>query len=454
MQEQLKHREVLSYGLGDFACGMIYNFVFTYVFYYYSDVIKLSLGAVGVIMVAGRGLVTVMDLVAGMLIDRTHTKFGSARPYLLWFFIPLGIITVLLFTTIPGSPQIKTVYAVITYVAYSAVYALLNDPYTLLMSTITGREDQRLRLNRSKTILSGTGGILVMLFTLKGAEMFDHMVGKRQILGVFYINGFTLVSLIYAFAGMFFLFICFRNTKERISADKETCCLKTAFLAARRNRFFRAGILIGCFINLALTVKLTSTLYYAQYVMHDKSLSNILLTLHMVLSIVAVLCLPVFIKKTGRKGTFFAGGLLVILGSLLQWKSGSFMAVFFFGTILISFSLNMLNSLSVFVIFDTIDYTQKTDRVRPHGFMFSVYCVICKMSTAVAAAMLSAGMSRSGYIAGQLQSRTTLKCITAFYLFVPALFAVCIIVSASFFTIEKELGIQKAAIETAIIEEI
>lgn len=442
MQEQIKQKEIISYGLGDFACGMIYNFVFTFVFYYYSDVIKLSLGAVAVIMTAGRGFITVIDFFVGMLIDKTNTRHGSIRPYILWFFIPVGAASVLLFTTVQGSAITKTIYAVVTYMCYSALYALLNDPYTLLMSAITGQEKERLKLNTAKTILSGVGGVLVMAFTLKSAEYVDGLMGVQLLFGIIEISGFTIVALIYALTGMLFLWICFRNTKERTTGTRMSLSLKESFQAAKKNKFWKMGIVIGCFINLAMTIKMTSTLYYAQYVMGNKGLSNIVLMLHMATSIAAVLCLPVLIKKVGRRHTFLTGGVLVILGSLLQWVAGSSMIAFLMGSMMVSFSLNILNSLSVFVMFDTIDYTQKTVLVRPQGFMFSVYCVSCKISTAIAAAILSFGLGQSGYVAGEIQNHRTIQSIECFYLFSPILLAACVLFVAYFFEMERQLRFQ------------
>lgn len=426
MSEELGRKEVISYGAGDFACGMIYNFVFTYVFYFYSDIIKISLPAISIIMIAGRGMGAVMDFFAGMLIDRTRTKYGSARPYLLWFFIPLGIVTVMLFTTVSGSPVVKAVYAVITYVLYNTIYALLNDPYTMLMSTITERITQRMRLNISKTICSGIGGLIAMSVTLPLAALFDAALGRELEVGIFVVNGFTIISGSYGILGMIFLLICFWNTKERVIVKKEKITVKEAYSIAGKNKYWCVGLALGFFIGLALTLKTTTTLYYTEYVMGQGKLSNVLLTCHMVSAIGAILCMPVCLRLLGRKRTFLACSGMLVIGNMVQWAATKTLAAFIVGSIAASFSLNLLNSLSVFVIFDTIDYTQRTHQVRPQGFMFSVYCIVCKLSTAIAAVLLSRGLEQAGYVAGEVQGISSMQCIQFFYITASVLLAFCI----------------------------
>lgn len=126
MKNKISIKEKLSYGLGDLACNTMFTLVSSYIMFFYTDIAGIGLAAVGTIMLVSRIVDAVTDPIMGGIIDKTHTKWGKARPYVLWMAIPFGIISVLMFISPDIGSTGKFIYALVTYILFCVVYTALN----------------------------------------------------------------------------------------------------------------------------------------------------------------------------------------------------------------------------------------------------------------------------------------------------------------------------------------
>jgi glycoside/pentoside/hexuronide:cation symporter, GPH family len=159
--EKLKIREKIGYAFGDGAANIAWRGVSTFLFIFYTDVFGLNPAAVGILLLIARFSDGVSDVLMGVVGDRTKSKYGNFRPWILWTAIPLGVILSLLFTAPNLSPIGKIIYAYTTYIIFTLVYTANNIPYGALMAVMTGDDKQRTSLGSFRMVGAFTGGMLV-----------------------------------------------------------------------------------------------------------------------------------------------------------------------------------------------------------------------------------------------------------------------------------------------------
>ena len=143
----LTTREKLGYGLGDAACNVVFQMVLTFLAYFYTDVFGLAPAAMGTMFLVVRLVNSFADPIMGAICDRTETRWGKFRPYLLWMCVPFAVLAVLAFITPNFAAVGKLVYAYVTYLLLTMVYTAINVPYCALGAVITPNQRERVSLN-------------------------------------------------------------------------------------------------------------------------------------------------------------------------------------------------------------------------------------------------------------------------------------------------------------------
>ena len=166
-QNKLSLKEKLGYALGDGAANIAWRGVATFLFIFYTDVFGLSPVTVGVLMLVARFSDGISDVLMGIIGDRTRSKYGKFRPWILWTAIPLAVTLSLLFTTPDLGTTGKVVYAYITYILFTLLYTANNIPYGALMGVMTGDDKERTSLGSYRMVGAFAGGMLV-----QGAMLF------------------------------------------------------------------------------------------------------------------------------------------------------------------------------------------------------------------------------------------------------------------------------------------
>jgi GPH family glycoside/pentoside/hexuronide:cation symporter len=203
--------EKVGYGAGDTASNIFYQAFNIVLFYYYTDVWGLSPGIVGTLFLAARFWDAVNDPAMGILADRTQTRMGRYRPYLLWMSIPFGVIGFLTFASPDLEGGMKIFYAAATYTLLGMVYTAINVPYSALMGVMTPRTDERTSLASFRFV----GAFSAMLIIgLAVRPLVRVLGGGDEVLG--YRLTFALLG---GLASLLFLFT-FATTKERLAPEK------------------------------------------------------------------------------------------------------------------------------------------------------------------------------------------------------------------------------------------
>lgn len=154
-------KEKIGYALGDGAANIAWRGVSTFLFIFYTDVFGIDPISVGLLMLVARSSDGISDLVMGIIGDRSNSKYGKFRPWILWTAVPLALILSLLFTTPEPGEESKIVYAYVTYILFTLIYTANNIPYGALMAVMTGKDKERTSLGSYRMVGAFAGGMLV-----------------------------------------------------------------------------------------------------------------------------------------------------------------------------------------------------------------------------------------------------------------------------------------------------
>ncbi|VFS62576.1 Inner membrane symporter yicJ [Raoultella planticola] len=176
---QLTMKDKIGYGLGDTACGFVWQATMFLLAYFYTDVFGLSAGIMGTLFLVSRVLDAVTDPLMGLLVDRTRTRYGQFRPFLLWGAIPFGIVCMLTFYTPDFSAQGKIIYACVTYILLTLVYTFVNVPYCAMPGVITADPKERHALQSWRFFLAAAGSLAISGIALAAGE--HHWQGNEQV---------------------------------------------------------------------------------------------------------------------------------------------------------------------------------------------------------------------------------------------------------------------------------
>ncbi|HEX4039822.1 MAG TPA: MFS transporter [Acidobacteriaceae bacterium] len=246
MIEKLSVKEKIGYGLGDMAANFVFQAMLALQLSYYTDTFGLSAAQAGTLFLVVGLLAAAFNPVMGVIADRTSTRWGKFRPWLLWTALPFGILCVLTFTTPSLSPTSKIIYAWTTYFLLRMIYTVNNVPYASLTGVLTGDPDERTSIASYRQIFANTAGFIVQSLAIPMVAFFGHGNDKR---------GYQLTMGLLSVLGVIFFIVAFFASKERIQPDPQQ---KTS-LSQDMADLFRNGPWIVLF--------LVTTFYFAAIAM-------------------------------------------------------------------------------------------------------------------------------------------------------------------------------------------
>ena len=227
--EKLSIVEKVGYGLGDTASNILYQAWSFFLMIFYTDVFGIPAKVASFMFLVTRIWDMINDPLMGMIADRTNTRWGKFRPYLLWMAVPYGILACAMFITPQWSQNMKVVYAYITYILATMAYTAINIPYSSLMAVITPNPKERTTLSQYRFFFAFVGMLLITTFTLPLAKFFGSNPshpGYNEELGYSQALGYQVTMGVFGALAIILLFITFLTTRERVQPPKEQ---KSAF---------------------------------------------------------------------------------------------------------------------------------------------------------------------------------------------------------------------------------
>lgn len=412
--EKIDFSERFSFGLGDFGTNLMYALMVTFLTYFYTDTVGISAALTGTIMFGVRILDTIVGLIVGTLVDKTQSKMGKSRPWVFWTAIPFGVSGFLMSTVPDIGYNGKVIYVIITYVLVNIIFEASNIPYGSLVSLISRDSYERSVLSIFRNFLSTIGSMLVGVITLPLVAFF----GDNQ-------QAWIITFGIYGFFTALCLIVTSLGTKERVKpvyVPKEKVRFKKVLKTIFENKYWLMIFFYLLFYFVYLTASSTITVYYAEYILHDKTtISWISLAQSLPVFAVLLVISPV-IKRIGKRNTAIIGGVITLIGILLPLFDTTNLSLIIFASVLKGIGGAPLGATMFAFLADTIDYGEWISRIRMEGILFSAGTVGQTLGMGLGSAVVGWLLGASGFISGSsTQALSVLNMIVLLFIAVPAI---------------------------------
>jgi len=386
MIEKLSFTEKSGYALGDMAANFVFQAMLALQLDFYTNTFGLSAAQAGTLfLVVGLG-VACLNPVMGVIADRTSTRLGKFRPWLLWTALPFGIICVLTFTTPNISPGAKVIYAWTTYILLRVIYTMNNVPYATLNAVMTLDPDERNSISTYRQIAANSAGFIVGSLAIQMVRFFGH--GNDAL-------GYQLTMGVLSILSIVFFVIAFFATKERIQPDPEQKSdLGQDLSDLFKNRPWVVLFMATLCYFAAIVIRGNVMLPYSRFLAGNLNLFSWLNGFGLAALIAGVTCSTAVSKRTGKRLLFIASMILTGVFAAALWLiSPHATALIVVTEVLRQFSYGLSGPIIWSMMGDVADYGEwKTGR-RATGTV-----------TSAVVFALWAGLALGGFIAGQLFS--------------------------------------------------
>ncbi|RZT09385.1 sugar (Glycoside-Pentoside-Hexuronide) transporter [Duganella sp. CF402] len=265
---KLSPLEKIGYSLGDLAANLIFQTLLTFIAFFYTDVYKIPATAAATIIFIGGLAGACFNPIMGLIADRTATRWGKFRPWLLWTSVPFGLIAILAFSTPDLGDNGKIIYATLTYLALLLIYSANNLPYSALSGVLTGSMQERNSLSSYRFVAVMVAQLIIQVLLL---PLVLILGGGDKVIG------FRNTMMLFAVAGTICFLIAFATTRERIVPTAEQrSSIGQDVLDLLRNKPWVVMLLLTIMVFITLALKGGLYIYYFKNYLSEAALSAFL----------------------------------------------------------------------------------------------------------------------------------------------------------------------------------
>ncbi len=442
MTEKVKLKEKIGYGFGDAASSMFWKIFTLYLAIFYTDVFGISAAAVGTMFLVTRIWDTANDPFMGVICDRTNTKYGKFRPYLLWGAVPFGIIGVVLFTTPDFGDTGKLIYAYITYTLMMMAYTAINVPYASLLGVMSGNSNDRTALASYRMVFAFGGSLLVVAIFQPLLDLFKKSFAET--------TSYQLTMIVVGGLAILFFFFTFSWTRERIKVPKEQGNnLKEDIKNLLKNAPWFILLGAGVMTLIFNSVRDGVVVYYFKYFIVDDvavaiskmtfTFSTAYLFLGQAFNMFGVMLAKPISAKIGKRKTFlFAMLLSAVLSSLFFICDRELVVLLFVLQALVSFCAGIVFPLLWSMYADTADYSELKTGRRATGLVFSASSMTQKLGWTLGGSITMWLLAFYGFKANLDQTPETINGLKVMISFIPGIAALLSGVFIFFYQLSDE----------------
>lgn len=395
--------------------------------YFYTDVFGISAAAVSLIFLVIRFSDAFIDPVAGVIVDRTNTRWGKFRPYFLFGAIPYGVVFALLFFSPSLSSAMKIVYAIITFVLFSCMRSLLGINSTAVLTTMTEKQDERTRINVFSALINLSVGTALASLMLTFVAIAGH--GNSKL-------GFVIVGGIYGVITVLLTLYGFVGIKEKVNRGKSGAVSLKESAKTLVTRPMIIIFLSSLFFYFCFAMLTGVNVYYIKYVLLRPGLVSVITLATFFSLIPGILVSPLLAKKLGMKRTVRLGFLFFAIGNAIKLVPG--LPLFMVGTVVAGIGLALPTALINVMFAEVVDYGEWKTGIRAPGLQFAVSSFANRVGNGVGLAFGMALLAWGGYTADAVtQTTATLTAIKADCVWFPILFSLICVVIISFYNVDK-----------------
>lgn len=400
----MKKAKIWGYGAGSLGKDFVNIVISSYLLIYYTNVLGISAAAGGTIMMVTKIWDAVNDPMMGILADKTKTRWGRFRPYLLLVPIPLAVCSVLAFTPVDFAMTGKIIWAAVTYTLTSMLFTCYDVPILGMVPSLTKDTQERNALVTSSRFFTTIAILLGSTLAFPMIQLFGGG-GERENLA----KGYPLFLAAAGVVSVIFAWIAFASTKEVEHQGEETLSVKKLLGALKNNKPMYMLQGANLFLSMGMMVSTAVGAYYIMYVVNKPALISVYMLALSSAMTVSTLFVPGMLKRMSKQ-TFITGCIIItVIINILLYNIGS-------ANIPLLLLLSFIGNGCAFapavvlttMISDVADYTEYKKGYRADGVLFSINSFVVKLATAVNSGVIGWLLAYCGYDAGkQIQSAAT-----------------------------------------------
>lgn len=395
----------VAYGMGDVGCNFSWMFVGNFLMIFYTDVFGISMGAVASLMLLSRFWDAINDPIIGSLCDKTHTRWGRYRPWLLIAAPLTAIVLMLTFWAHPDwSETNKVIYMAITYCVLVLGYTCVNIPYGTLCGAMTQNMDERAKINTSRSVSAMIAIGIINIITVPLIDLLGNGNARQ---------GYLLVAVIYGIIFAACHIFCFAKTKEVVEVPaQQKIPLKVQIKSVIRNKPYLLALLGQLLFGFVLYGRNADLLYYFTYVEGSAALFSLYSLAIIIPSVIGAACFPLLFKWTSNKGwaaSVFALGTGATMIMLYFFSPRLSPVPFYAFAALSQFFFSGFNTAIYAIIPDCVEYGEWRTGVRNDGFQYAFISLGNKIGMALGTSMLALALGMAGYVSNAAQNETVLS---------------------------------------------
>jgi GPH family glycoside/pentoside/hexuronide:cation symporter len=406
--------EKIGYGLSGIATSLMWGTISGFLPYFYTDVFGLSVGAMTMIFFVSRFWDLIADFLMGGIADRTKTRWGKFRPWLLWGCVPFGVVALLTFTVPAFGPTTKVAYAGITYILLMTCYTICVIPQNALQGVMSSDPQERTKITSIAGVLSSVGGLLVAACTL---PMVNYLGGGNEAKGYQWTIGI--------FAGLMIILyvLTFFTVRERVEPPKQQH--NSMWMDAKDLLHNKAWLLLffsGVLMALASSCRGGVSIHFNKYILNDKDLTTVLRTISVATAMLGAMVTPLvgrWLGKSRALGLCVAG--VAVSCFMMYFATTDRLWIAYISTGLCDFVGGIAITLFFAMLGDTADFSEWQHGRRATGIIYAAGAVSLKSGFTFGGLLSGGLLGLFGYQANVVQTAHSLLGIKLAAIAVPSL---------------------------------
>ncbi len=426
---ELSFVEKFSYGMGDFASNMSWGLVTSFLMFFYTDVYGLLPAVVGLLMLIARVWDGVNDPIMGLIMERTRSRYGRFRPYLLYAPVVMALANILTFSALPLGETGKIIYAYATYLCLIMAYTAVNVPYGALSTVMTQDHNERTSLNSYRMFASMFAGMVIGAVSLP----LIHLFGGENMR-----KGFFVTAVVYSLLSIPLFWLVFKNCKEVIAPPEgQQLSIKDSFKSVVHNTPLMLVMLYGFLSLSTIFGRMGMLVFYCVYNLKRPDLVTVFMLVIGICVILGITMASAIAKRLGKRLSAIVGCVVGGIGLLIIFFSDyTNIPLIVFGSIIYGFGCfgaPLLWSMTA----DCIEYAEWKSGVRAEGSIYAVMSLMTKLASAFVASVGMFVIGAMGYVPKVEQTPLALTGINLMCNLAPALMFLLAGVPMLFYKIDK-----------------
>lgn len=424
-------RQRIGFGISDYACNLAYLMVNTYLLIFYTDVARLSAAAVGLMFVVTKFIDAFTDYLVGALIDRTNTKMGRNRPWMLFGTPVLAIGMVLVFTVPNFSDTGRLIWAYGTYILFSFGYTLVNIPMGSILPALSADPVERTNIVTSRTVFSNLG-------SLTSASLALFLVSRLG--GGDVASGYLKTNIIFGLMVIVIMIICVFSIKEINPAPKvvkkSNILHDIKYMA--KNKPYMLFLGITFFLFVGYLGMFAAIAYYFKYIVGNEMLTSVAVSLLTIVPIISMLLSTILNKKFSKRDITQLGTIIQMIGYILLFFGRGNIPMIYLSFSIVGFGMGFRSTMFFSMQADIADYGEWISGKSLAGTQTAVAGFVNKVASATASALV-AGLLAWGHYDGTaaVQTAEANMAINIAFIGVPIVCSIACIIIMIFYDLDK-----------------